>query len=186
MGKRSEFERKPRDLYRTWDRRAIAALLPHLHPRTRFIEPCAGAGDLVRQLEEAGHECVGASDIVPLAEGIDQADALTLKMDAEYYGSVIWVTNPPWSRPILHALVSHLADQAPLWILIDADWVHTKQAIPFLPRIKKIVSIGRLRWEENTTMDGKDNCVWILLEQASTWMVSPAQFYGRTPTKVAR
>ncbi len=70
MAKRSDgdFERIPNDLYRTWDPRAVRALLPHLAPRTRFVEPCAGAGDLIDQLVNANsglhHVCgnaVGAS-----------------------------------------------------------------------------------------------------------------------------
>lgn len=181
MGKRSSFERNPRDYYRTWDRRAVAALLPHLMPGTRFVEPCAGRGDLVDQLVAAGHTCVDAFDIEPQRQDIGHGDALKIKAA----GNFIWITNPPWRRDILHPMIESLADQAPLWILLDADWVHTKQAIPFLPRLRAIVSVGRLRWEEDTTMDGKDNCVWLLLSTPAS-VTSPAQFYGRTPAKVSR
>lgn len=52
MGKRSDFERKPRDLYET-PPEAVQPLLPHLCPQTRFIEPCAGAGALVDALQAA-------------------------------------------------------------------------------------------------------------------------------------
>jgi hypothetical protein len=158
MGKRSEFERRKNDLYETFDPRAVAALLPHLMPQTRFVEPCAGAGRLVEQLIAAGHICVGASDIEPLAEGIRKIDAMKIKAE----GIDAFITNPPWTRALLHPLIVHLSDQAPTWLLFDADWKHTKQAAPLLPRLRRVVSIGRLKWIEGSKMDGKDNCCWYL------------------------
>ncbi len=145
MAKRSNFKRREADAYLTWDPRAVRALLPHLSAATRFAEPCCGEGHLVAQLIEAGHVCTHMSD---LSEGVD---ALTLGP----LGLVI--TNPPWSRPILHALIDHWDDS---WLLFDADWAHTKQAVPYLDRCTDIVSVGRLRWIEGTKMDGKDSVCW--------------------------
>lgn len=65
---------------------------------------------------------------------------------------------------------------ASTWLLFDADWVHTRQAIPYLPRLKKIVSVGRLIWIPGTKMTGKDNCAWHLFER--DWS-RPALFFGR-------
>ena len=174
MGKRSSFERNPRDYYRTWDTRAVKALLPHLAPGTRFVEPMAGGGTLLDQLVAAGHECVGAYDIEPQRADIVQSDVFTLTVDP----SAKVITNPAWDRKILHPLITHLSDQAPTILLFDADWIRTKQAIPFLPRLRKVISIGRLRWIEGSTMDGKDNCAWFCFG-APYKAARAADFYGR-------
>jgi hypothetical protein len=57
MGKRSGFERLPRDLYPT-PAAAMLPLIPHLRGVRTFAEPCAGDGDLVRHLESNGPRCV--------------------------------------------------------------------------------------------------------------------------------
>ena len=38
---------------------------------------------------------------------------------------------------MLHELIINLSDQAPAWLLIDADGVYTRQSIPFLPRLRR-------------------------------------------------
>lgn len=162
MGKRSDFVRRRNDLYRTFDPRAVAALLPHLGPFVWFYEPCAGDGVLVDQLEAAGHLCVYQGDIDPLADGIVEADAFDL-VDVPDGATII--TNPAWSRPILHPLIVHLSDMAPTWLLFDAAWAFTKQSAPFDNRLRKVVAVGRLRWIEGTTMDGKDDCAWYLFDR---------------------
>jgi hypothetical protein len=164
MGKRSDgdFERRKNDLYETWDPRAVPALLPHLPPVVRFVEPCAGSGVLLDQLEAAGHVCVDSYDIEPGRSDIYKADAndYTTPLTFDYF-----ITNPPWTREILRPLIAHLSDQAPTWLLFDADWMHTKQARPFRSRLRKIVSIGRLKWIEGSKHDGKDNCAWYLFDR---------------------
>jgi hypothetical protein len=176
MGKRSNFERNPRDYYKTWDKRAVSALLPHLAPGTRFIEPCAGDGTLANQLMAAGHLCEGTYDIEPQHPTVQRGDALVDRLPKSE--SSIFITNPPWDRKILHPLITHLSDQAPTVLLFDADWIHTKQAIPFLPRLRKVISVGRLRWIEGSTMDGKDNCAWFCFG-APYKAARAADFYGR-------
>lgn len=160
MGKRSKFDRRKNDLYETFDPRAVAALLPHLRPQTKFIEPCAGRGVLVDQLVSAGHRCLQASDIEPGRDDIRQADAMTVEWSPEAF-----ITNPPWTRSLLHPLIIHLSNQAPTWLLFDADWMHTKQAAPYLDRLVRIVSVGRLKWIPDSKMDGKDNCAWYLFNR---------------------
>lgn len=145
MSKRSNFTRRANDAYLTWDPRAVAALAPHLAPGTRFAEPCAGEGHLVAQLIDLGHTCTEMDD---LEYGRDALD---------WMPEDLVITNPPWSRPILHALIEHWPNS---WLLFDADWAHTKQAIPYLTRCTDIVSVRRLRWIEGSKMDGKDNCAW--------------------------
>ena len=169
MGKRSNYARFPRDFYDT-PAKAVAPLLPHLTPCTRFIEPCAGAGYLVGHLESAGHVLVGAYDL--------PNDARSMRYEG-IGGGAVFVTNPPWSRPVLHPIINNLSDQAPTWLLIDADWVHTKQAIPYLPRLQKIVSIGRVRWIPDSPDDGKDKACWHLFDRSRLGEQAPIHFIGR-------
>lgn len=181
MGKRSDgqFERRKNDLYKTWDPRAVRALLPHLAPQTRFVEPCAGDGVLIDQLVAAGHEFVWACDLEPGRVDISMADALEVNIERWLKQPVnfdCFITNPPWTREILHPLIVHLSDQAPTWLLFDADWKHTKQSIPYLPRLRRIVSVGRLRWIAGSDHDGKDNCCWYLFDRPRA---SAPLFFGR-------
>ena len=167
MGKRSDFTRIPQDCYDT-PAKAVLPLLPHLKPGARFIEPCCGAGYLVGHLKHAGHVLVGAYDL-PI-------DARATRY-AEVNPGVLFITNPPWARPVLHELIVNLSDQAPAWLLIDGDWLHTKQSAPFLPRLRKIVSIGRVRWISDSPSDGKDNAVWVHFGRPRE--AQGALFFGR-------
>ena len=155
MGKRSDFERNPRDYYKT-PREAVLPLLPHLNKDESFDEPCAGDGQLAQILINEGYTCESVSDIEPQNDHIPQADVFKIK---SVVGD-IFITNPPWDRTILHPLISHLSYMAPTWLLFDADWMHTKQSIPYMQLCQKIVSIGRVKWFPETTMTGKDNCCW--------------------------
>jgi len=176
MSKRSpgKFEKIPNDLYRTWDARAVARLLPHLMPGTVFVEPCAGAGDLVDQLVMAGHRCLAAYDIAPLRADIQRADALDHRWKTS---TGLWITNPPWTRSIMHAIIKTLCVQAPIWLLFDADWVHCDQAVPYLIYLRKIVSVGRLKFIPNSPHDGNDNCAWHLFD--GTRPPGSIEFFGR-------
>lgn len=175
MGKRSSFERVPRDLYPT-PAEAVAPLLPHLPESTTFIEPCAGDGALIDHLKRAGHVCSWAVDIEPLRRDIQRADAREIQaFNADFY-----ITNPPWERTLLHELIGHLSAQLPTWLLFDADWMHTKQAAPYLRWLKAIVSVGRVKWIPDSKMTGKDNCCWYLFNQDPQFALDfPACFYGR-------
>ena len=177
MGKRSNFKRRPQDKYRTFDRRGAATLAPHLPWGCRFWEPCAGAADLVRNLQAYGPECVVATDILPECEGVFRLDALTVtKQDVDATRVTHIITNPVWSRRILHRMITHFSQIRPTWLLFDADWVHTRQAIPHLPGLQKIVSVGRLCWIEGTGVSGKDNCAWHLFDARHA---GPTEFIGR-------
>lgn len=174
MGKRSTFERRPHDAYDT-PPEAVEPLIPHLPETFTFWEPCAGSGNLI----DALCDCCGssaflvwASDIEPRHLEIECADAL--KSDAQGAGLII--TNPPWTRSILHPMIEHFSDMRPTWLLFDADWMHTRQAAPYLPRLRKIVSVGRVKWIPDSPYAGKDNCCWYLFDKPSD---EPAQFYGR-------
>ena len=122
MGKRSNFERREADFYPT-PRAAVVPLIPYLRGIRTFAEPCAGDGDLVRHLEEFGLRCVYAGDIR------SGQDALAL----DHYGAAdAIITNPPWSRDLMHGLIAHFQNIAPTWLLLDADWAHDQagSAVP--------------------------------------------------------
>ena len=156
MGKRSNFARRPMDEYDTIDPRAVQALRPYIRYMLWFAEPCCGSGRLVGMLEDAGLACRYRQDIQHGVDALDMTD----------YGAIdAIITNPPWTREILHKLIVHFQAIAPTWLLFDADWAHTKQAAPFLPQCSHIVSVGRLRWIEGTKQTGKDNCAWYCFDK---------------------
>lgn len=152
--------RRPRDLYRTTDAAAVRGLRPFLLPGSTFCEPCAGLFDLAILLERvAGLRCVAAYDVAPPEPGIGARDARTLTV-GDLNGAREIITNPPWSRPLLHELIGHLSSLAPTWLLFDADWKETQQAGPLLASCSDIVPIGRVIWQEGTGNGGMHNCCW--------------------------
>ena len=159
MGKRSSFERRPMDFYATPEA-AVLPLLPWLPANARFCEPCAGQGDLIRHLMAHGHSCVSACDLSPDTP-YPEKDALQLEKDDIDTANYI-ITNPPWSRDVLHPMIMRFKDIAPTWLLFDADWMHTKQSKPYMQYCRMIVSVGRIKWIADSKHTGKDNCAWYL------------------------
>ncbi len=150
MGKRSSFERIPRDFYPT-PYAAVPLLIPHLRGIRTFAEPCSGDGALVRHLESFGLRCVYAGDI---ATG---QDALVL----DTYGDAdAIITNPPYTRDLMHRLISHFQRIAPTWLLLQLDWAATKQAAEYMLYCIDIVILPRLKWIEGSKDTGKDNHAW--------------------------
>jgi len=132
MGKRSTFERRVNDAYPT-PRAAVLPLIPYLRGIRSFAEPCAGDGALVRHLESFGLRCVYAGDIR------SGQDALAV----EHYGAAdVVITNPPYTRELMHRLVVHFQRIAPTWLLLELDWASTRQAAPFMPCCSDIVTVG--------------------------------------------
>lgn len=172
MGKRSDFVRVEKDFYRTIDPNAVVPLLPFLTPETKYAEPCSGAGDLVNMLCSHGHVCLWDEDI----QHFPYPDALDLTKEDIAECDVI-ITNPPWTRIILHAMIRHFVTLKPTWLLFDADWAHTKQSSELMKDYcTDIVSVGRLKWIPGTTMSGKDNCAWYKFDANKT---TPTRFHGR-------
>lgn len=174
MGKRSAFARVERDLYPT-PLKAVLPLLPHLRAGTSYCEPCAGRGDLVSHLDFGRYTCTLASDVVPAGPGIKPMDALDLTPDDVAEVDFI-ITNPPWSRPVLHHMIEHFTSLRPTWLLIDADWFHTRQAARFMPWLVKYVSVGRVKWIPDSEMSGKDNAAWYLFDRDNR---EPCRAFGR-------
>ena len=182
MGKRSDYVRKPRDYYPT-PLAAVVPLMSHLPDEFTFCEPCAGDGRLIKYIEDNKTEslCITAYDIEPQDTDIDELDALELSSehvkDCDYI-----ITNPPWERSkasgyLLHAMIERFSDLRPTWLLFDADWLHTVQSSDIVKnRLVKIVSIGRVKWIEDSKGTGKDNCCWYLFDIKKQ---EPTVFYGR-------
>ena len=158
MGKRSDYEREKLDYYPT-PYEAVVPLLPHLPPNMRFAEPCAGEGILIQHLIRHHHECVSAFDVNPRLEEIRRHDASFMEK-ADLNGADYIITNPPWDRHALHQIIERSLFCAPAWLLFDADWMHTRQAIPYLRQCSMVVSVGRVKWIEGSAGAGKDNCCW--------------------------
>lgn len=174
MAKRSDFERVERDYYRTFDPKAGVALEPFVDVGIKYIEPFAGAGDLVNQLTYAN--CMAKTDIEPQADDIEKRDAFCYDK-YDFNGVDAMITNPPWGRPILHKTIEHFAPIVPTWLLLDANWIWTKQAKPFIDKyLTDIVTIGRLKWIPNTTMSGKDDTAWLRFSADKS---EPTRFFGR-------
>lgn len=157
MGKRSNFERVERDFYPT-PYEAVIPLLPHLSAGMTFIEPCAGDGRLIRHLEKHGLKCVYACDIEPQAEGIERRDVLFFGQNFPH--SDLIITNPPWERDVLHQMIGLFSADRPAWLLFDADWMHTVQARPYAKLCRDVVSIGRVKWIEDSDGGGMENAAW--------------------------
>ena len=169
MGKRSDFKRKPRDFYPT-PFAAVEPLIEHLPRKFTFSEPCAGDGQLCRHLEYFGGVCIWASDIEPQLAGIAKNDFSEIG-DFEIMESGFIITNPPWDRTILHPIIEHFAPQRPTWLLFDADWVHTKESIPYIKYLHKIVSTSQIS-------SGGRPCAWHLFD-AQTPPIMGVIFHGR-------
>ena len=156
------FGRAERDFYPTPEA-AVTPLLWRLRKGTRFYEPCAGNGTLSMTLGHYGMVCTGQSDLYPQSGAVKPLDALKLSRELLNDADVI-VTNPPWERKLLHELIDHLRSLAPTWLLLDADWLFTQQAAPFLRTASVIIAMGRIRWMAGSPSDGYDNHAWVRFE----------------------
>jgi len=119
--------------------------------------------------------CSWASDLEPQTKSILTKHFREIGMEELFEADYI-ITNPPWDRSLLHPMIEYFTAYRPTWLLFDADWIHTKQSIPYMGMLKKIVSIGRVKWIEDSKSVGKDNCCWYLFERDSS---SHTKFYGR-------
>lgn len=162
MAKRSnkkEYAPRPYDFWPT-PLKPVLPLLPHLPRRSTFVEPCAGDGRLADHLERFGHRCALKCDIDPQRGDVERRSCHTLRVRS---GVDFFITNPPWTRAMMHPIMRHLYEQLPTWLLFDADWAFTDQSIPHMPFLRKIVAVGRVSWFENGGTD-KTNVAWHLFD----------------------
>lgn len=128
----------------------------------RYAEPCYGEGDLIKHITDLWDtdeeyqpyaRCNYHGDIA------DGRDALKLtEKDVRHCDYII--TNPPWTRSILHPLIDHFRRLRPTFLLFDAPWAFTKQAIPYLKYCSDIIVVGRLKWIPGSKYTSKDDCCW--------------------------
>ena len=145
--------RRPRDAYAT-PLAAVLPLVPHLINVRTFAEPCCGAGELITALERHDMLCVYRGDI-------DYGTDVMRTQRSTYSSCDAIITNPPWDRPFLHAILDHLVQFGiQTWLLIDVDWAHTKQSVPYLRWCSTIVPVGRVKWIPNSESVGYDNAAW--------------------------
>jgi hypothetical protein len=174
LGKRSSFERVPRDFYPT-PKEAVLPLLPYVPKDSRFYEPCYGNGALAYWLStgpgqlklENASELQHWKDVgLDYPEGYDHTHGIQFEKNAleltkeDVSNAEYIITNPPWERRTLHALIEHFRNLNTTWLLFDADWMHTRQASEYLKHCDMIVSVGRVKWIPDSKMTGKDNCAW--------------------------
>src|SRR4029453_15036741 len=100
---------------------------------------------LVRQLQEAGKHCLSATDI---KTGTDARSIDNFGMAQAI------ITNPPWSRDILHELIGAFRRSPETWVLVDSEWMHNVSSAPYLYSCSHIISVGRLKWEEGSDHSG--------------------------------
>lgn len=120
---------------------------------------------MVDYLESANHPCVFASDIEPLRHDIMRLSALEVRyIRADYI-----ITNPPWTRSILHPMIdAFTATKIPTWLLVDADWLQNLNSAPWVDKCSMVVPIGRVKWFPGTEHTGMDNAIWALFSPGHT------------------
>lgn len=167
------------DFYPTVDARAVIPLLPFLESEALFVEPCAGDGSLIALLEAQGLRCYGRFDIAPVCPYIPRRDLFTLTQCERRF-----ITNPPWSRGVLHPLIAHLVPLADeVWLLFDSQWCQTKQSRALGERwCTDIVAVGRLKWFMGSRNDATDDCSWY---RFSADKAAPTRFHWPAATRAA-
>ena len=175
MGKRSNYVRRERDWYPT-PIEAVIPLMAYLPESFTFAEPCAGDARLalhIDTLTDSKAIPTLLSDIEPQDDGVEKIDAFDFvaPSNTDYI-----ITNPPWDRKLLHPMIDRFASQRPTWLLFDANWMFTKQAKDYLPYCEKIVTIGRVKWIEDSKGSGKDDSCWYLFDKNFTGNTT---FFGR-------
>lgn len=166
MGLYSDFARKPRDFYAT-PIEAMYSLIPHLRERFNYFEPTAGDGAIIRHLLAARPDarCIGASDIEPLAPGIEELDLLK-ETPVGLPMADVAITNLPWERSLMHPMIEVITEHCPLWTIIDSKWLNNETSAPYLKDLcVKVVPIGRVVWEPGTDTPGKVDCSWFLFDK---------------------
>jgi hypothetical protein len=170
------YEKRPRDFYPT-PLKAVTPLVGHLPDAFTFCEPCAGAGDLVRHLEGLfeGCACFLPIDIEPQIDWVTTADANSLTSEALEYCDFI-ITNPPFTNSILSPLMDKWIELKPTVLLLPADFAHNIRFSRYLDVCEKIVSVGRVKWFEETKMSSVENFSWYFFNKNKT---EQTKFYGR-------
>lgn len=203
MGKRSSFDRLSKDLYPTIDPRAVPPVLPFLMAEgiRSFVDPCWGWGHSVGPLTRAGLTCLGRYDIDPKTQikvdpdlpgqqgHVIQRDGRDLSF-ADLNGADAIITNPPWSRALLHQLIERWSKMVPTWLLFDANWKNNTTKVPDLitNHCTDFVPVARLKWFPGTDHTEQDNCGWYRFHAAEAAQGQGMRFwpFGSVPPEHRR
>ncbi len=189
MGKRTTgtYPRRDSDFYPTPIATTLR-LLPHLPKDVSFAEPMCGDGAIVYALlSEAGLSGHYTGDIDPQGTAKNYAKVKdvfeTTKED--FAKDDLIISNPPWPSPKHHnpsdrapvgagqptvAIIKHLIQFKPCWMLLSADFMHNRYFGDLAPYCRKIVSVGRVKWIPDSKAVGMDNACWYFFEtQIEEW-----------------
>lgn len=178
MGKRTNFERHPRDYYST-PLKAALPLWSHVKGKT-YCEPCAGGNHLVRALKPVA-QCVARYDIEPQKAGITQLDFRDIS-ESHLKGADLIITNPPWKEGLLREMILHFTALRPTWLLLSSALVNNERFCEqSMPWLSDLVPVGRVSWLQNGKA-GFDDASWYKFDRK--WACAfyrgwPRRFYGR-------
>lgn len=153
MSKHSNFPRRAHDEYLTPFEAALP-LAPYLTGVRTFAEPCCADGRLIRHVESFGPLCIHSGDIQTGTDALEDPELRATIVDAI-------ITNPPYTWPVLKAMLDLFPTIAPTWFLLEADFKHNARAAPYIRMCTDIVSVGRVRWFADTKHEGKANYAWM-------------------------
>ena len=178
MGKRTNFERHPRDYYPT-PLKAALPLYRHIKGLT-YCEPCAGGNHLVRALRPAAR-CVARYDLEPQKAGIAQLDFHDLR-EEHLNGAELIITNPPWRENLLREMIDHFTTLRPTWLLLSSALVNNERfCTNSMPLMSDFVPVGRVSWMQNGKA-GFDDAAWYRFDRSwagAFYRGWPRAFYGR-------
>ena len=175
MSKRSNFEKIPKDFYRTTDPSAVVPLLPFIRDLT-YAEPFYGDGDLEYLLSSIGAaSCNWRSDIRETVKGSKVMPATDLTEEDLGHVDCI-ISNPPFTKGILLPCIDHLISLKPTWLLLPADYMHNRYFGSYMSICDKVVSVGRVKWFKDSKSCSTDNFVWFHWKDNRP---SETTFYGR-------
>jgi len=160
IGKRSEFERAPRDFYSTPEG-AFKPIAKYFNEGLIFCEPCAGDGRLIGHIERwvVGSLCAFAMDIEPKQAHILEGDSINIPAEG-LDGCDCIITNPPYTWSVLSNMMDVWIPLIPTVLLLPADYMHNVRFAKYLKHCTLIQTVGRVKWIEGSTMSGKDNYAW--------------------------
>jgi hypothetical protein len=153
-----KYERKDQDFYPT-PREAVLPVVPYLRRDgiQTFADPCVGDRSMADVLEAEGFACTAWGDL-SYGNGLDAR-----RWESDYFdGCDAVITNPPWDRASMPAIMTHLSTFRPCWFLIYWDWLSNRAAAPFVDQlVTDIVPIGRVKWIPDSASVGFDNSCWV-------------------------
>jgi len=165
MGKRSDYNKVPKDYYPTTDPNAIPTRFVDFIRGKSYAEPCCGTGDLTDLLVDVV-TCKWESDVEDRGCG-KVKDAMDLTPE-ELSGCDLIITNPPFSRDVLLPMLDHFISLKPTWLLLPADYMHNKYFSPYMKKCSRVISVGRLKWFKDSKHTSTDNFCWYFWPKGTT------------------